>query len=153
MVSITPLGSLPDGVAVRERARGPLDVILLFVKGRAELERRFERLAAALDPAGGLWVAWPKKSSGVETDLDQARVMEIGLERGLVDNKMCAIDETWSGLRFRDQARGSLAESRSATSGSSQKRAISRDSRPPCQASGDAPWSSLTRRALGSRSA
>jgi hypothetical protein len=95
--SIRPL---PDGVAVRDRARGPLDVIVFFVKHRAELERRFDALRRALDPAGGLWIAWPKKSSGVATDLDQSAVMEVGLAAGLVDNKVCAIDETWSGLRF-----------------------------------------------------
>jgi hypothetical protein len=88
------LGALPDGVAVRDRARRSLDVILLFVRRRNYLERRFERLVAALGPAGGLWIAWPKKSSGIETDLDQSAVMEVGLARGLVDNKVCAIDET-----------------------------------------------------------
>jgi hypothetical protein len=94
------LGPLPDGVRVMTRARGPLDVIVFFTTSRAELERRFGRLAGALRPAGGLWIAWPKKASGVETDLDQSGVMEVGLASGLVDNKVCAIDETWSGLRF-----------------------------------------------------
>jgi hypothetical protein len=94
------LAPLPDGVVLRTRARGPLDVIVFFTRKRTELARRFERLARTLDPAGGLWVAWPKKSSQLETDLDQAAVMEIGLATGLVDNKVCAIDETWSGLRF-----------------------------------------------------
>jgi hypothetical protein len=94
------LGELPGGVRVGTTARGPRDVILFFVTSRRELERRFEKLAGALDPAGGLWIAWPKKASGVATDLDQAVVMEVGLATGLVDNKVCAIDETWSGLRF-----------------------------------------------------
>jgi hypothetical protein len=95
------LGRLPDGVDLRERVRGPLDVIVFFTTSGTELRRRFEKLAGALAPTGGLWVAWPKKSSGVGTDLDQASVMEIGLESGrLVDNKVCAIDDTWSGLRF-----------------------------------------------------
>jgi hypothetical protein len=94
------LGELPDRVRLGTRARGPLDVIVYFASSRAELARRFEKLAAALDPAGGLWVAWPKKSSGESTDLDQAAVMEVGLATGLVDNKVCAIDETWSALRF-----------------------------------------------------
>jgi hypothetical protein len=94
------LGELPGGARVGTTARGPQDVILFFVTSRRELERRFEKLAGALDPAGGLWIAWPKKASGVATDLDQAGVMEIGLATGLVDNKVCAIDETWSGLRF-----------------------------------------------------
>jgi hypothetical protein len=94
------LGPLPDGVTVRQRPRGPLDVIVLFTARRSELERRFPALAGALEPAGGLWIAWPKKSSGIETDLDQAAVMEIGLAGKLVDNKVCAIDDIWSALRF-----------------------------------------------------
>ena len=94
------LGPLPDGATVQSRLRPGLDVIVCFTTSRRELARRFERLAHSLDPAGGLWIAWPKKSSGVETDLDQSVVMEIGLATPLVDNKVCAIDETWSGLRF-----------------------------------------------------
>ena len=94
------LGELPAGVQVKARAAGPLDVIVFFTQRRAELERRLPALRRALDPAGGLWIAWPKKSSGVATDLDQAVVMEVGLATGLVDNKVCAIDETWSGLRL-----------------------------------------------------
>jgi hypothetical protein len=94
------LAPLPPAAAIRARARGPLDVIVFFTRSRRELARQFERLARALDPAGGLWIAWPKKSAQLETDLDQAAVMEIGLATGLVDNKVCAIDDTWSGLRF-----------------------------------------------------
>ena len=94
------LGPLPHGVVLRTRARGPLDVIVFFTRKRTELARRFERLARTLDPAGGLWVAWPKKSAQLETDLDQTAVMEIGLATGLVDNKVCAIDDTWSGLQL-----------------------------------------------------
>jgi hypothetical protein len=94
------LEPLPPGVRVSTRARGPLDVVILFRERAAELRQRFDRLAAALDPAGGLWIAWPKRSSGVETDLDENVAREIGLAAGLVDNKVCAIDETWSGLRF-----------------------------------------------------
>jgi hypothetical protein len=75
-------------------------VILYFTARRSELEQRFAKLARALDATGGLWIAWPKRSSKVATDLDQAAVMEVGLATGLVDNKVCAIDETWSGLRF-----------------------------------------------------
>ena len=67
---------------------------------RSELERRLPALKQALDQAGGLWVAWPKRSSGVATDLGDAAVRELGLASGLVDNKVCAIDATWSGLRF-----------------------------------------------------
>jgi hypothetical protein len=94
------LAPLPPGVDLTTRPRAGLDVILFFTTRRSELERRFVKLAHALDAAGGLWVAWPKKSSAVKTDLDQAAVMAIGLATGLVDNKVCAIDETWSGLRF-----------------------------------------------------
>jgi len=81
-------------------ARGPLDVIVFFTTARAALARRFGTLARALTPAGGLWIAWPKRSSGLATDLTENVVREIGLAAGLVDNKVCAIDDTWSGLRF-----------------------------------------------------
>ena len=94
------LGELPDGVRLRTRARGPLDVIVSFTDNARDLRRRFAALAGALDPAGGLWIAWPKRASGVATDLDENVVREVGLAAGLVDNKVCAIDETWSGLRF-----------------------------------------------------
>jgi hypothetical protein len=94
------LGELPEGVRFVGPARGPLDLVVLFVKGRREMEKAFVKLAARLAPAGMLWVAWPKKSSGVETDLSEPVVRETGLALGLVDTKVCAIDETWSGLRF-----------------------------------------------------
>ena len=94
------LGELPEGVALRRTARGPLDVIVSFTDTQRDLRRRFTTLARALDPAGGLWIAWPKRASGVPTDLDGNIVREVGLAAGLVDNKVCAIDETWSGLRF-----------------------------------------------------
>jgi hypothetical protein len=94
------LGELPDGVSVRRRARGPLDVILAFAGSRAELDRRLSSWRGGLDPAGGLWIAWPKQSSGVATDLSDAVVREAGLAIGLVDNKVCAIDATWSALWF-----------------------------------------------------
>jgi hypothetical protein len=94
------LGALPPGVDVRHQARGRLDVILFFVTRRAELTRRFPVFVRALVPNGGLWVAWPKKTSGVATDLAFDAVQTVGLEEGLVDNKVCAIDDTWSGLRF-----------------------------------------------------
>jgi hypothetical protein len=94
------LGPLPEGVELRTQARGKLDVILFFATRRRELERRFPVMARALVSNGGLWVAWPKKASGVATDLTFEPVQEIGLHCGLVDNKVCAIDDTWSGLRF-----------------------------------------------------
>jgi hypothetical protein len=94
------LGELPEGVVVRPRARGPLDVIVFFTKSRSELERRLPALRRAMDPAAGLWIAWPKRSSGVDTDMTEDVVRELGLANRLVDNKVAAIDETWSGLRL-----------------------------------------------------
>ncbi len=94
------LGPLPSGVDLRTGARGRCDVVVFFVTRRAELARRFPGFVRALEPDGGLWVAWPKKTSGVATDLGFDAVQEVGLDAGLVDNKVCAIDTTWSGLRF-----------------------------------------------------
>ena len=94
------LGPLPDGVAVRDRLRGPLDVIVFFTVRRADLARRIERLKAALNPAGRLWVAWPKQAAKVETDMTEDVVRDVALPLGLVDNKVAAIDETWSGLQL-----------------------------------------------------
>jgi hypothetical protein len=94
------LAELPQDVTVRSALRGPLDVIVGFFVARRVLERRLPALTGALDLAGGLWIAWPKRASGVETDLSDGAVRSVGLEAGLVDNKVCAIDEVWSGLRF-----------------------------------------------------
>ncbi|HEV8572330.1 MAG TPA: DUF3052 domain-containing protein [Actinomycetota bacterium] len=94
------LDPLPPGTEIRDRARGPLDVVVLFATRRSELERRFGALARSLDPAGGLWVAWPKKSAGIENDLSFEVVQRIGLDTGLVDNKSASIDAGWQGLRF-----------------------------------------------------
>ncbi len=96
----TALGALPEGVVVRRTVRGPLDVVVLFVRRRSELRRRIDALARAVYPAGGLWIAWPKRASGVRTDMTEDVVRELALPRGLVDNKVCAIDSTWSGLRL-----------------------------------------------------
>jgi hypothetical protein len=93
------LGPLP-GVSVRRRLGGRFDVIVCFLGRRRDLERRIESVRAALQPDGGLWLAWPKRSSGVATDLDENVLRELVLPTGLVDNKVCAIDATWSGLRF-----------------------------------------------------
>jgi hypothetical protein len=97
---VATLGDLPDGVRVCRRIRGSFDVIVAFFTERAELERRLPALRAALEPDGGLWLAWPKRASGVVSDLGDGAVREAGLAAGLVDNKVCAIDATWSGLRF-----------------------------------------------------
>lgn len=94
------LGALPAGVRVLTSARAPLDVAVCFSTQRADVAARFERLAAALAPAGGLWIAWPKRGAALATDLNENIIREIGLAAGLVDNKVCAIDDTWSGLRF-----------------------------------------------------
>jgi hypothetical protein len=94
------LGPLPDGVVVRRRLRGPLDVVVFFTTSRAKLEQRIAALRAALDPAGRLWVAWPKRASGVATDVTENVVREIALAHRLVDNKVAAVDATWSGLQL-----------------------------------------------------
>src|SRR5262245_1012339 len=96
------LDGMPEGVRITGsgRANGPFDVIVLFTKSEHDLESSFESAAAKLTSAGGLWVSWPKRASGVRTDLDENIVRDIGLAAGLVDNKVCAIDEVWSGLRF-----------------------------------------------------
>ena len=94
------LGRLPDGVTVRQRVRGRLDVIVYFTRSRAQLEQRIERLKGALDPAGRLWIAWPKRASKVPTDMTEDVVREVALPIGLVDNKVAAIDEIWSGLQL-----------------------------------------------------
>jgi Protein of unknown function (DUF3052) len=96
------LGELPAVAALRNSLAGSnaLDVVLWFVVRRAELEKRLATIRKRLAQAGGLWVAWPKKKSGVATDLNENLIREIVLPTGLVDNKVCAIDEVWSGLRL-----------------------------------------------------
>jgi hypothetical protein len=94
------LGVLPPGVRELTRATAPLDLVVLFVTARRDLERRLPVLQGRLTPAGMVWVAWPKRSSGVTTDMTEDVVREVALPRGLVDTKVCAIDETWSGLRL-----------------------------------------------------
>jgi hypothetical protein len=91
---------LPDGVTVKRRASGRADVVVDFITRSGDLERRIDRLAAMVRPAGGLWIAWPKRSSHVPTDLTDHVVRDLALGRGLVDNKVCAIDDTWTGLRI-----------------------------------------------------
>jgi hypothetical protein len=94
------LDDLPPGVVVTRAARGRADVVVAFFTRRAALDRRIGALGRAVFPAGGLWVAWPKRASGVPTDISEDVVREVALPRGLVDNKVCAIDDTWSGLRL-----------------------------------------------------
>jgi len=80
--------------------RGPLDFAMIFVKTQTELKKQFSDVSKQLAPAGMLWVNWPKKTSGVATDLDENKIRKIGLDQGLVDVKVCAVDEIWSGLKF-----------------------------------------------------
>ena len=94
------LEELPDNVSFVTTQKGSLDLILFFAKSKSEVTRHFSRLAAKLAPAGMLWIAWPKKASGVTTDLSENVVREIGLDTGLVDVKVCAVNEIWSGLKF-----------------------------------------------------
>jgi hypothetical protein len=112
-------------VGAESRARGEVDVVVYFTKRRAELERRFGPLARRLAPAGGLWVAWPKKSASAATDLSFETVQAIGLDAGLVDNKSCSIDETWQALRFviRREDRPARAGARRSAGPSARPRA------------------------------
>ena len=92
-----------DGFATVDAAhqlRGRFDVIVFFTTTRAEFEKRLPALRKAMEPAAGLWIAWPKKASGVPTDMTEQTIRDVALPTGLVDNKVCAVDDTWSGLRF-----------------------------------------------------
>jgi hypothetical protein len=91
---------LPDGVVARTRARGPLDVIVAFFDRRAKLERRLAALIGALGADGGLWIAWPRKAAGHISDISENDLRALLLPRGLVDVKVAALDENWSGLKF-----------------------------------------------------
>lgn len=94
------LTELGDSLTACQVASSDLDFAMVFVKRAAELRKEFRRMAKNLAPAGMLWISWPKKSSGVATDLDENVVRAIGLEAGLVDVKVCAVDDVWSGLKF-----------------------------------------------------
>lgn len=102
----TTLDGLPDDAKVSRAssaspgAKGAADVILFFTKGRADFERRLPALTERMKQNGGLWIAWPKKASGIATDMTEDVIREVALPGGLVDNKVCAIDEVWSGLRL-----------------------------------------------------
>lgn len=94
------LRRLPSQVTRTATAVRPLDFIQFFTKDRRELERKFAGLARALAPAGMLWISWPKQASGVATDLTEDLIRAVGLGHGLVDVKVAAVDEVWSGLKF-----------------------------------------------------
>ncbi len=104
------LADAPESVRVEDAQAGadPYDVILLFARDEAALRSRIDLAVSLLTEAGGLWLAWLKQSSGIPTDVNREVVREVGLATGLVDNKVCAVDERWSGLRFvrRLSARG-----------------------------------------------
>ncbi len=93
------LGELPQGAVLRKGARGPSDVTIWFTKSSKDLERRIQQMATRTK-SGVLWIAWPKKASGLKTDLSQVVVRKVGLAAGIVDYKICSIDDTWSGLLF-----------------------------------------------------
>ena len=97
---IKKLGSLPNKAKFVSVMTDSLDVILLFVNSETALRKQFGVLATSLVADGMVWVAWPKKSSGVATDLSFANVQQIGLDAGLVDVKICAVNDVWSGLKF-----------------------------------------------------
>jgi hypothetical protein len=94
------LGALPPGVTIAEVLDGRLDFVQFFATSRVDLARRFPELKGALKDAGMLWISWPKRTSQIATDLSEDVVREIGLAEGLVDVKVCAVDESWSALKF-----------------------------------------------------
>jgi hypothetical protein len=94
------LGPLPDAVRVVTRPRSPTALIVYFSRSRGDLARRLGGLRSVLDPSGALWIAWPKRASGVASDLTENVVRELALAHRLVDNKVCAIDDVWSALRL-----------------------------------------------------
>ena len=100
------VGELPDDVAMKIRLKAPLDMVHLFATEAKGLAAKLRGYRAAIEPDGMIWVSWPKKASGVATDLTENVIRDTALPLGLVDIKVCAIDETWSGLKFvipRDQ--------------------------------------------------
>jgi len=94
------LKSALAGCRMAKDGEGALDFSMIFVKAATDLRRKFSQVSQKLAPAGMLWVSWPKKSSGVATDLNEDEVRKIGLEAGLVDVKVCAVTDVWSGLKF-----------------------------------------------------
>jgi hypothetical protein len=94
------VGAIPPTTLLLKKITSPIDLVVLFVDREKVLAKEFPRIAKKLSPNGMIWIAWPKKSSGVSTDLIFERVQRIGLDSGLVDVKICAIDAVWSGLKF-----------------------------------------------------
>jgi len=96
----TSMLKLPQGVTLARELKGPFEFMHFFTKSRNDLETRFPCLKRELVKTGMLWISWPKGSSGVKTELNEGAVREVGLKNGLVDIKVCAVDEVWSGLKF-----------------------------------------------------
>jgi hypothetical protein len=98
----TTLGELPEGAKLKKQAGKPCELVIWFIRAQAELYDRIKEISGWIGPAGasGLWIAWPKRTSGVTSDMTETVVRETGLASGLVDYKVCAIDATWSGLKF-----------------------------------------------------
>lgn len=94
------LGPLPDGVAIGRGRAGQTDIVLLFCANLARLRRNFGKAKRLLRPSGALWVCWPKRSSGIASDLAENDIRAEALAGGLVDVKVCAVDRTWSGLKL-----------------------------------------------------
>lgn len=94
------LGPLPENAIRLKYLRGGMDFIQFFTREQTDLEEQFPQLKGALAPNGMLWISWPKKSSKIESDLNENLIREIGLQNGLVDVKVCAVDKNWSGLKF-----------------------------------------------------
>jgi hypothetical protein len=111
------LGPLPAGSSLHSRLSADSGFIHKFVRTRGDLAADFPRLSRALTDSGTLWISWPKRGSGVETDLTENIVREIGLKEGLVDVKVCALDDVWSGLKFVRRVRNRAEGSRSRVKG------------------------------------
>jgi hypothetical protein len=94
------LGALPDRITCREKLRPDLDYVHVFVKQKSALVKHFTNCRESIKSNGMIWISWPKKSSSLASDLDENSIRQIGLDIGLVDVKVCAVDETWSGLKF-----------------------------------------------------
>jgi len=99
---VNSLKTLPEDVTFTSISRGkaPLDVLVVFVQSQKELVTRLATARKRMNPAAGLWISWPKKASGIKTDVTENSIRDLALATDLVDNKVCAIDETWSGLRL-----------------------------------------------------
>jgi hypothetical protein len=94
------LGGVPEGVGLRSSLRGKADIVHLFVTSEADLVKRIDAMRRAIEPDGAIWVSWPKRASRVPTDLTEDVIWRVALGNRLVDVKVCAIDDTWSGLKL-----------------------------------------------------